>query len=231
MLCLRISQAAIFLEKSDNAIDAVAADARFAPLLAFDKVGMYGMSAGGHTALTLAGGRWSPARFAQHCEAHIADDFPACVGLVTRLNGGMFDGLKKAVAVKVLNYKFDDAQWQAHTDPRIKAVVAGVPLAADFDLASLSAPAVPLGLVTAGQDKWLPARLHSDPVLQACKTCERIADLPNGGHGYLLSPPPPAHVLGATAGDLINDPPGFDRSVLPAIDQKITAFFTRHLLP
>src|SRR5215212_5395711 len=38
-----------------RAIDAVAADARFAPLLTLDKVGMYGMSAGGHTALSLAG--------------------------------------------------------------------------------------------------------------------------------------------------------------------------------
>lgn len=38
-----------------RAIDAVARGARFAPLLRLDKVGMYGMSAGGHTALTLAG--------------------------------------------------------------------------------------------------------------------------------------------------------------------------------
>src|SRR5207244_1062238 len=49
-----------------HAIDAVAQDARFARLLTLDKVGMYGMSAGGHTALSLAGGRWSPARFTQH---------------------------------------------------------------------------------------------------------------------------------------------------------------------
>ena len=44
-----------------RAIDAVGRDARFGPLLALDKVGMYGMSAGGHTALSLAGGRWSQA--------------------------------------------------------------------------------------------------------------------------------------------------------------------------
>ncbi len=55
-----------------RAIDAVARDPRFAPLLALDKVGMYGMSAGGHTALSLAGGRWSPARLARHCDANIA---------------------------------------------------------------------------------------------------------------------------------------------------------------
>ena len=50
-----------------RAIDAVAQDRRFAPLLVLDKVGMYGFSAGGHTALSLADGRWSPALFKQHC--------------------------------------------------------------------------------------------------------------------------------------------------------------------
>jgi len=39
-----------------RAIDSVGRDARFAPLLNLDKVGVYGMSAGGHTALSMAGG-------------------------------------------------------------------------------------------------------------------------------------------------------------------------------
>src|SRR2546430_6893294 len=82
-----------------RAIDAVGQDARFAPLLALDKVGLYGMSAGGHTALTLAGGRWSPALFKEHCEADIAEDFHSCVGVMARLNGGFLDGLKTTIAL------------------------------------------------------------------------------------------------------------------------------------
>jgi predicted dienelactone hydrolase len=35
------------------------------------------MSAGGHTALSFAGGRWSPAQLRRHCEAHLAEDFQA----------------------------------------------------------------------------------------------------------------------------------------------------------
>ena len=62
-------------------IDAIGADARFAALLQLDRVGVYGFSAGGHTALTLAGARWSAARFKQHCEAHIEDDFHTCVAM------------------------------------------------------------------------------------------------------------------------------------------------------
>lgn len=214
-----------------RAIDAVARDPRLAPLLALDKVGMYGMSAGGHTALSLAGGRWSPAQFARHCEAHIAEDFQSCVGLATRLTGGMFDGLKKTLALVVLRQKFSEEAWQVHSDPRIRAVVAGVPLAVDFDMASLAAPTVPLGLVTAGRDQWLLPRFHSDRVLQACKTCEHVADIPTGGHGALLSPPPPANVLSPLAQALLLDPPGFDRSQLPAVDRRITAFMRKHLIP
>ena len=211
-----------------RAIDAVGRDARFAPLLNLDKVGVYGMSAGGHAALSMAGGRWSPGGFRQHCEAHIAEDFQTCVGLITRLTGGVFDGLKKWGALTVIRFRFGDTTPQAHDDPRVAAVAAAVPLAADFDLASLAAPRVPLALVTAQQDRWLVPRFHSDRVREACQSCELIADLPGAGHGALLSPLPPGFT--GLIGDMLNDPPSFDRSVLPEVDRKTTAYFSRHLL-
>jgi len=211
-----------------RAIDVVGQDARFRPLLALDKVGMYGMSAGGHTGLSLAGGRWSPAVLRRHCGAHIAEDFQSCVGLTTSLNGGIVDGPKKTIALWVIRWRLKDATWHIHADPRIAAVVAGVPFAADFDMTSLAVPHVPLWMVTARQDKWLIPRFHSDAVLQACPTCERLADLANGGHGALVSPLPPG--LSGLLGELMNDPPGFDRAVLPEVDRKITAFFRKHLV-
>jgi dienelactone hydrolase len=180
-----------------RAIDAVAQDSRFKPLLALDKVGVYGMSAGGHTALSLAGGRWSPARFKEHCEA--------------------------------LRSRFSDATWQTHADPRVAAIVAAVPYAADFDMNSLAAPPVPLGLVTARLDAWLVPRFHGDAVLRACAACETVADIGDGGHGALLSPLPPD--LTGLVGELLNDPPGFNRAALPEVDRKVAAFFSRHLLP
>jgi predicted dienelactone hydrolase len=212
-----------------RAIDVVGKDGRFAPLLALDKVGMYGFSAGGHTALTLAGGRWSPALFRQHCEAHIAEDFQACVGLATRLRGNFLDAVNTTIALSVIRYRFNDATPQTHSDPRIAAIVAGAPYAADFDMTSLAAPRVPLGLVILGQDKWLRPHFHGERVLRACSTCERLGDLRGAGHGALLSPLPPR--LSGLLADLLNDPPGFDRTALPDIDRTITAFFRRHLLP
>lgn len=213
-----------------RAIDRVGADPRFQPLLDLAKVGMYGMSAGGHTALTLAGGRWSPSRLRQHCDAHIAQDFQACAGLTTQLTGGLLDGLKRTAVKWVIDFKFRDTTWYAHTDPRIAAIIAGVPFAADFDPASLRTPVVPLGLISARQDRWLNPAYHVDVIRQACTTCERVADIQHGGHGALLSPLPPE--LSGLLATLVADPPGFDRATeVPAIDRRIADFFRRHLLP
>jgi predicted dienelactone hydrolase len=212
-----------------RAIDTVGRDPRFAPLLQLDKVGVYGMSAGGHTALSLAGGRWSPAGLKRHCEAHIAEDFQACVGLATSLNGNWFDAVKTAIARAVIRWRFDDDTPQAHTDPRVAAVVAAVPYAADFDMASLAQPKVPLGLLTARHDTWLHPQWHADAVLAAClPRCEHLVDLPDGGHGAYLSPLPPG--LDGLVGRLLNDPAGFARCDLAAADQRVAAFMSRHLL-
>lgn len=212
-----------------RAIDAVGRDPGLAPLLRLDRVGVYGMSAGGHTALTLAGGRWSPARFRDHCLAHMAEDFPACVGLMMRLGGGVFDGMKLGLARLALRLAFGDGAPRSHHDPRIAAVVAAVPVAADFDPESLARPVVPLALLTAGGDRWLKPAFHAGRVLQACGPCVHMADLPDAGHGAYLSPLPTG--LEGLVGELLNDPPGFDRAVLPAIDRRVADFFGLHLLP
>lgn len=215
-----------------RAIDAVGRQPALAALLSLDRVGVYGMSAGGHTALTMAGGRWSPAQFRRHCDASIAEDFNACVGLITELKGDAFDGMKKAVALAALRWKFGDERWYAHDDPRVRAVVAGVPFAADFDMPTLANPRVPLALVTSAHDTWLVPRFHSDRVLAACRPrCELLAHLADGGHGALLSPQPPLERLGPIAARLLADPPGFDRARLGDIDRRIAAFFRTHLVP
>jgi predicted dienelactone hydrolase len=212
-----------------RAIDAIGRDPRFTALVTLDRVGVYGMSAGGHTALSLAGGRWSPALFVSHCEAHIAEDFPACVGLATRQSGTMWDGLRRWVALAILRHRFADETLRVDVDPRIAAVVAAVPFAADFDMTSLEHPVVPLALVTARNDRWLTPRFHGDRVLAACKSCEHLVDVADGGHGALLSPLPPG--MTGLEGELLNDPPGFDRVRATAmVNERTVDFFRRHLL-
>ncbi len=209
------------------AIDAVARETRFATL-ALDRVGLYGMSAGGHTALSLAGGRWSPARFAKHCEDHLDDDFAACVGLATRRTGDALDGLRRFVALAIIRWRFADDVDRTDEDPRIAAIVAAVPFAADFDPASLERPRVPLALITAGRDRWLVPRFHGDRVLEACTTCEQLVALPDAGHGALLSPLPAG--MTGLEGELLNDPPGFDRAAATRrVDDSVVKFFQRTL--
>lgn len=212
-----------------RSIDAITQDARFAPLVDAARVGVWGMSAGGHTALTLAGGRWSPAELLKHCEAHLADDFALCTGAATSLNGNGWDGIKKWVTMLLIRWHLqEDDAWYSHTDPRIRAIVAGVPVAADFDLDTLVTPLVPLGLIQAEQDIWLVPKFHSARVIEVCKTCELLASLPTAGHGALLAPWPsdnPPRIQ-----RLLTDPPSFNRAGLPALYGRIAGFFQKHLL-
>lgn len=209
------------------AIDAVAREPRFAPLLGLDRVGLFGFSAGGHTALTLAGGRWSYDRFRRHCDQNLAADFGFCVGAITALDGGMLDGFKQWLARLVIGLRFRDATPRGHVDERIAAVVAAAPAAAVFDPDTLAAPRVPLALATAGQDRWLAPRFHAERVLQACASCERLIDLPAAGHGAYLSPRPPG--LQGRLAELLEDGAGFDRAVLPAAHERIAAWLAQQL--
>ncbi len=207
------------------AIDAVRADARLGPLLDTDRVGVYGTSAGGLTALTLAGARWSPANFMRHCLAHMREDFPGCVGLVTSLHGNALDGVKVWLAGWVHRWRFNDETRYGLTDRRIVAVVASVPMATPIDLTTLAAPVAAVGLIEAGQDQWLLPRFHIERVRAACARCERLANLPAAGHGSLFSPWPDS--LARSLTPLLVDPPGFDRAGLPAVYATIAKFFVR----
>jgi len=215
-----------------RAIDRVAVDGRLAPHLQLDAIGVFGGSAGGHTALSLSGGAWSPSRFRDHCLQYIEQDFSSCVGFATLRRGDGLDEIKAWAAKIVIRLRFSDDTLQRHSDPRIAAVVAMVPFAADFDPESLRRPIVPLGLVIADQDVNQVPRFHVEAVRAACEPrCEVLARLTHGGHGAMLSPLPPLEP-GSVAQRLLEDPPMFDRAVaLPRLHADIAEFFASHLGP
>lgn len=213
-----------------DAIDRVGANPELASQLRLDSVGVFGGSAGGHTALSLAGGEWSPSRFRDHCLAHIAEDFSSCVGFLTLLRGDWFDSLKLWAARLVIRFRFDDSVLQRYTDDRIRAAVAMVPFAADFLPASLREPVVPLGLIIAERDiNQIPA-FHVEAVLSACESrCEVIVRMPEAGHGAMLSPVPPLEPR-SPAEHLLGDPPAFDRAkAIPELNGAIAKFFVQKL--
>ena len=210
-----------------QAIDAVQADARFAALVDFTQVGVYGTSAGGLTALTLAGARWSSANFKRHCVAHMQEDFAACVGLITSLKGNWLDSVKLTVARWVHRLYFNDETLQNHTDPRIQAVIASVPMAAPIELASMAQPRIAVAMVQSAFDPWLAPRFHSNKVRSACASCVDIPNLPKSGHGTLMSPWPAE--LAQSLTPLLVDPPGFDRTQLPVVYGRMGEFFKAKL--
>lgn len=212
-----------------QAIDAVQQDSRFAPLIDFDRVGVYGTSAGGLTALVLGGGQWSPANFKRYCLAHMAEDFAACVGLTVQLKGNWSDAVKLTVAGWVHRLRFGDETLYGHQDLRVKAVLASVPMAAPFEMATLAKPTVATGLVVAGRDQWLAPNAHVRAVQAACASCTLVLDLPQAGHGSLFSPWPAE--LAQSLSAMLVDPPGFKRAELPTLYKKMVAFFNTQLTP
>jgi predicted dienelactone hydrolase len=214
-----------------QAIDRVGRHPPLASRLTLDGVGVFGGSAGGHTVLSLAGGEWSDARFKAHCDRHIEEDFSSCVGFLTLLHGNALDAVKIWLARGVISRRFSDETLHRHRDARITAAVAMVPFAADFIPQSLAKPAVHLGLVIAGRDVNQVPRFHVKSVATACHaTCELVMDLPDAGHGAMLSPMPPL-AAGSVGERLLADPPSFDRArTIPALNARIADFFSRHLL-
>jgi len=212
-------------------IDLLANDLRLSPILALDAVGIFGGSAGGHTALSLAGGEWSSARFRDHCAQHIEEDFSSCVGFTTLLRGDWLDGIKVWLAKRIINLRFSDETLHRHFDPRVKAAVAMVPFAADFVPQSLADLRVPLGLVVAAKDVNQNPAFHAEAVLKACEPrCQLILHLQEAGHGAMLSPLPPLE-SGTIAHHLLSDPPAFDRpDAVARINGRIADFVEKVLL-
>jgi predicted dienelactone hydrolase len=191
-----------------RAIDALAADPRFAALLDFGRVGVYGMSAGGGTALALAGGDWSVASLLRHCAAHVGDDAGFCLyGLRTEADrqARRQDYLKPPRA--------EDEKPLAGAlvrDSRITAIAVSVPVGAIFTPDSLAAIRLPVGVVEAQADLVLNPLYHSGYVLARCSSCTRLDSVAGGGHFDTLSPWPDSIARAAAA------MPGAQRN--PAVD-------------
>jgi predicted dienelactone hydrolase len=212
------------------AIDRIQGDPRFAPLLDGKKVGLYGMSAGGLTVLTFSGATWSLNRLVKHCADHFDGDAWFCAYREMTAPGGL-DGETaqrlKAQFVDGARSGMVDPKEYGFEDPRVKAVVAAVPVAAVIDPASLRAPRVPTALISAEMDRVLAPRWHVLAIERACPSCEVLGPLKNGGHLSILSPLPEsvAHHLGSWA----EDPRGFDRASLGPLYRSIAQFFLRFL--
>jgi predicted dienelactone hydrolase len=218
-----------------KAINAVATDPQFGSLFDASKVGVHGMSAGGGTALTVAGAKWNMLTMIQHCGKNLDEDLGFCLNGVGNdklaqvkrraqyVAGAMAPEAYLPTELKTLYGGADDA--------RIRAVTVSVPVAATFTADSLSKITMPIGVLAAPNDEWLLPKFHSDYVLKHCKSCVSLGTLPNAAHMDLLAPWPVSVAMSvgaeATRGGMPN--PKFDAKDREAGFERIIQFFNQHL--
>lgn len=216
-------------------INALVTDPQLGNLFDATKVGVHGMSAGGATALTVAGAKWNMLTMIQHCGKNLEEDLGFC------LSGTGHD--KVAQTKRRVQYQTGALVPEAYlpaelktlfggaNDERIRVVTVSVPVAAIFTAESLSKITIPVGVLAASNDEWLLPKFHSEYVLKQCKACVSLGTLPNAGHMDLLAPWPTAvaNSVGAqaTRGGMPN--PKFDEKDRILGFERIIKFFNQHL--
>ena len=228
-----------------QAIDALAADPLWSQQVDTTRVGVHGMSAGGVTALSLAGGQWRMLNLLKHCAVHLEADKGFCFNgaLTPEQQSQRLAGYQRAANAPERWLPPDLTAWHGGrtttaeaTDPRpdtrIASVTTAMPVAAIFSADSLARIRVPLGVVVATLDEVLVPRFHSQHLLTHCTTCTLLATLP-GGHFDVLSPWP-ASVAQEVAVQQVRGgavTPGFDPAARKAAHARIVEFHRPHLMP
>lgn len=151
-------------------LDFVTGEWRGAGQVDTDRIGMFGFSAGGYTALVAGGAVPDIARGRAFCGAE-PEEF------VCRL--GIFDGLP------------DDLEAQlrpAAADGRIGALVLAAPgLAFAFDPETLSALELPVQIWSGSADERVPTASNAAPLADALPDAE-LHEVAGAGHFFFLAP-------------------------------------------
>ena len=225
-------------------IDALARHPQWQPLLALDRVGVHGMSAGGVTALALAGAQWRLLDLLRHCQAQADADAGFCFNGLTdpaaraaRLVSyqsakGVPEALLPASVTALHGGRSPSAAGDdLRPDPRVAAVTVAVPVAALFSTSSLARLRLPVGVVSADQDTMLQPAFHARRLLRDCPACTLLADLRGAGHMDLLSPWPADLARSTAAQQYLGGlpVPGFDTRQRDAAFAAIAAFYRREL--
>ncbi|WP_232464587.1 alpha/beta hydrolase family protein [Bordetella genomosp. 8] len=214
------SQAQILIERprqAEAALNAVLADPRFSASADSGRIGMIGYSAGGYTALILAGAKPDFAYAGRYCAEH-AD--PGSCPRPAADDGAPRGQGKAAVPAEL-------ATWQPPVDPRLKALVLMDPLAMMFDAQGLSAVRVPTMLFRPRDDSYLGSTGNALAVVSGLATPPVVRVVP-GNHFVFVDPCPTS--VAAEAPMICKDAPGVDRAEIhQQIDRDVVDFFRARL--
>ena len=173
------------------------------------RVGMFGFSAGGFTALVAIGGTPDMRTVAPHCAAH--PDEWSC---------RMLSEHKVDLSA---NSSMAAPNW-VH-DPRIvAAVIASPAVGYAFPAEGLSAVTVPIQLWRGHSDEILPQPNYAQAVYDRLPVKPEYHVVPNAGHFAFLAPCTPT--LAARVPQICHDPEGFDRAAFHReFNPAVVAFF------
>lgn len=176
-----------------------------------ERIGVVGHSAGGYTALALAGVQPSMDALIQHCKEIPQDDRFCFFGGIAAREAGRKGG------------DIPDAH-----DNRVRAIVLLAPIAALFTDKALSKLAAPVLIYGAERDDVTPVRYHAERLAKALAPRAEYVLIKGAGHYSFIASFPDA--LKNSAGETAQDPTGFDRTAMhEALNREIVAFFNRTL--
>jgi predicted dienelactone hydrolase len=180
------------------------------------RIGMFGFSAGGFTALVAIGGTPDMTTVAPFCAAH--PDEWSCRMIKERNISLSVDKTGQPMAAP---------NW-VH-DPRIAAAVIASPaLGYAFSAAALAAVTVPIQLWRGDSDEILPHPNYAQAVYDRLPVKPEYHVVPNAGHFAFLAPCTPS--LAAIVPEICHDPEGFDRVAFHReFDPTVVAFFKAKL--
>ncbi|WP_432729587.1 alpha/beta hydrolase family protein [Variovorax sp. W6] len=204
-------------------IDALLQDPQWKDRIASDaagfRVGVVGHSAGGYTALALAGGQADLSRIGRHCESERAADPVFC--------GVGRNGAATAATASPAASSPPSPQLPSLRDPRVRAVVAMAPAGVLFTAESLAQVRVPTRIYEAEQDRFLVPRFHAEWIARNMPGAE-LERVPGAWHFAFMDTP--SSSIPTDDGDIRADAPGFDRKALLArLGREIPAFFDKAL--
>jgi predicted dienelactone hydrolase len=178
------------------------------------RVGIFGFSLGGFTALVLAGGTPEVQRLAELCSAR--PQAPECA-FVQQRHGDMLDGGAAA-----------DVTWP-HDALIGAAAVAAPAVAFLFGPGALQHVLIPVQLWRAEHDEQAPDEWNTAVVRQGLPQRAEDHVVPGAGHFAFLAPC--SEALAAAAPLICTDAPGFDRSAFHSeFNQRVAHFFARELV-
>ena len=170
------------------AIRATQADKMLSPYVHADQVGIIGYSAGGETALILAGAQPDLARLRRYCEER-PDDRDACT-----TQGEL-------VA--------DRGDLEPVADPRVKALLLMAPLSLMFGRETLADVHVPVLLYSGDGDKIVFPDKNADALARKLPVAPEFKVIPGAGHFVFMAPCTDEHITAMPG--LCTDAKGVDR--------------------